>query len=206
VRQCNDVLCYFAKLSPVVKLRLLYSYCSSLHGSELWLLGSREIDAIGVSWRKALKRVWNLPALTHSNILYALCDKWPIEDEICRRSLRFIISCLTTDCSVVCSVARMCLTYFPAKSFIGSNLLYIGSKYDLNVYRLLGPNSDVSILKNLTNKKMFKSVVCCGHDHHAVPTHLLNLVCETIFIRNGSFYLDFEHQYIEDIIVDICTE
>ena len=49
VRQCNDILCHFSKLSPIVKLSLLYSYCSSLYGYELWSLNSREIDAIGVS-------------------------------------------------------------------------------------------------------------------------------------------------------------
>ena len=40
-------------------------------------------------WREALKRVWSLPRLIHSIILYSLCNKWPIEEEIYRRSLLF---------------------------------------------------------------------------------------------------------------------
>ena len=35
-KQINDVLCYFGELDPLIKLRLVYSYCSSLYGSELW--------------------------------------------------------------------------------------------------------------------------------------------------------------------------
>jgi len=112
VRQANDVICYFAKLSPVHKLGLMYSYCSSLYGAELWNLNSPELAAIGVSWRKALKRVWNLPLDTHSHVLYSLCGRWPIEDEVRRRSMRFITSCLSSNCKVVQDVAKMCLTFF----------------------------------------------------------------------------------------------
>jgi hypothetical protein len=71
IGQANDVICYFAKLSSVVKLNLLYTYCSSLYGSEIWDLNSPELAAIGVSWRKALKRLWNLPLGTHAQVLYA---------------------------------------------------------------------------------------------------------------------------------------
>jgi hypothetical protein len=124
VRQTNDV-CYFAKLSPVVKLRLLYSYCSSLYGAELWNLNSPELAAIGVSQRKALKRVWNLPNGTHFHILYAICGKWSIEDEIRRRSLRFIVSCLSSNCSVVRDVVKMCFTSFPATSLLDNNILEV---------------------------------------------------------------------------------
>jgi len=35
VKQINDLLSYFGKLDAIVKLQLLYSYCSSLYGSEL---------------------------------------------------------------------------------------------------------------------------------------------------------------------------
>lgn len=76
VRQANDVIWYFAKLSPVVKLSILYSYYSSLYGAELWNLNSQALAAFGVSWRKALKCVWHLPLGTSSLILYAICCKY----------------------------------------------------------------------------------------------------------------------------------
>jgi len=34
----NNVLCYFRNCSPVVKLKLLRSYCSDFYGSVLWEL------------------------------------------------------------------------------------------------------------------------------------------------------------------------
>jgi len=74
VGQTNSVLCYFGKLPSFVKSKLLYAYCSSLYGCELWDLWNNNIDIICVAWRKAFRRVWNLPFNTHCDILYELSN------------------------------------------------------------------------------------------------------------------------------------
>ena len=61
VKQINDLLSYFGKLDAIVKLQLLYSYCSSLYGSEFWDLSCSAIDVLCVSWRRALKNEWKPP-------------------------------------------------------------------------------------------------------------------------------------------------
>jgi len=38
VGQFNNVLCFFSKLSSLLKYRQFHSYCMSLYGSKLWLL------------------------------------------------------------------------------------------------------------------------------------------------------------------------
>ena len=53
VKQINDMLSLFGKLDAIVKLQLLYSYCSSMYGSELWDLTCSAFDAFCVSWRRA---------------------------------------------------------------------------------------------------------------------------------------------------------
>jgi hypothetical protein len=78
VKQINDVLCYFGKLDCVIKLKLLYSYCSSIYGSELWDLSCTALPSLCVSWRNGLKNVWKLPRNTHAQILYSLCEQRPI--------------------------------------------------------------------------------------------------------------------------------
>ena len=77
IRQVNDGLCYFGKLDSVIKLKLIYSYCSSFYDSSIWDLTCYEVAALCVSWRGALKRVWKLPMNAHSDILYNLCGNWP---------------------------------------------------------------------------------------------------------------------------------
>ena len=75
VEQINEMLCYFRILGASTKLNLLYSFCSSLYGAELWDLSNSDFECICVAWRKALKRVYSLPWRTHSNVLYSLCNK-----------------------------------------------------------------------------------------------------------------------------------
>jgi hypothetical protein len=85
VSQVNDVLCYFGNLGVLTKLNLLFAYCSSLYGSELWDLQNTNIESLCISWRKALRRVWQLPNQTHCDLLYRICNCWPLEDEMYRR-------------------------------------------------------------------------------------------------------------------------
>ena len=107
------------------KLKLLYSFCSSLYGAELCDLSHCDFDCITVAWRKALKRVCSLPWRTHSNILYSLCNKWPIEQEIYRRSLLSGIRCMNSESSVVRYVSRFVDKYGLMHSVMGRNILFV---------------------------------------------------------------------------------
>ena len=49
VKQVNEVLCYFTNLNVSSKLNLLYSFCSSLYGAELWDLSRCDFDCINVA-------------------------------------------------------------------------------------------------------------------------------------------------------------
>ena len=92
VGQANNVLCFFNKVDMLVRLNLFKSYCSSMYGCELWALNNDSVELFCVAWRKALRRVLNLPYNTHSHLLPILADTIPIFDEICKRSARFITS------------------------------------------------------------------------------------------------------------------
>jgi len=47
-------------------IRLCQTYCN---GCELWSLDDSSINAFGVTWRKALRRILNTPPDTHNNLL-----------------------------------------------------------------------------------------------------------------------------------------
>ena len=98
IGQVNSVLCHFGKLPSSVKSKLLYAYCSSLYECELWDLWNKNIDTVCVAWRKALRRVWNLPFNTHCAL--------PVYDVICKRVLSFITKCVHSDCYVVICSTR----------------------------------------------------------------------------------------------------
>ena len=101
----NNVLCYFSKQDPVVKQKLLWSYCTDFYGSGLWDLTHPYVADVCIAWRKGLKRVWELPFRTHSAIVAPLCGMSPVRLELARRCAAFIVKCLYSSNDVVRSVA-----------------------------------------------------------------------------------------------------
>ena len=70
-----------------MKYKLFRSYCSSIYGCELWHLGGGKVNDFCTAWCKGLRRIWNLPYRTHSDILQSLSDDVPVFDEICKHCL-----------------------------------------------------------------------------------------------------------------------
>jgi hypothetical protein len=130
INQTNNVLCYFRKLTSYIKCQLVNSYCMSLYGCELWLLSSPNIDNICVSWRKSLRRVWDLPYNTHCDFLPLLSCTLPLFDVICRRCLSFLFNCIHSKSSLVRYIATYGIVYCRACSIIGRNVLFYLQRYN----------------------------------------------------------------------------
>ena len=77
-----NVLCYFGHLFPVLKLKLIKTFCYSLYGSVLCELDHSNLETLCTTWRKGLRHIWDLPYRTHSNILPLLCSCLPIYSTI----------------------------------------------------------------------------------------------------------------------------
>ena len=130
IEQSNNVLCYFNKLDMCVRIKLFKSFCSSIYGCELWSLADNAIEDFCVAWRKALRRVLNLPLDSHSYLLPLLTDTLPIFIEICRRSAQFILNCLNSRSSLVQFVARHAITIARYNSCIGRNMLFCSNYFN----------------------------------------------------------------------------
>ena len=62
-----------------------------------------------MTWRKAVRRILNIPYDTHNNLLPLLLSNTlglPFFDDLCKRSARFILECIQSDSSIVHSIAR----------------------------------------------------------------------------------------------------
>jgi len=90
VAQVNSVLCNFASVDAIVKMKLLQNYCLSLYGCELWDLCHTGIESICKAWRMGVRHVWGLPYDCRTFILQIISDTLAMYDVICMRSLMFI--------------------------------------------------------------------------------------------------------------------
>lgn len=198
VGQVNNMLCYFCKLTSCVKNRLFQSYCTSLYGCELWLLSTSEIEDLCVSWRKGLRRVWSLPNTSHSYLLHMLSQCLPLFDEISRRSINFIRSCVSHESSLVSHVAQYAVNHARSLSFIGQNVLFCMRRYNCSLRDLLnGP------LNNIINSFVF-------HSSDESMRRSASFLFELIMIRNNRLRIGhcdeiFSLNELQSIIDYVCT-
>ena len=102
----------------------MYSYCSSIYGSQLWDLTCDRIAYLCVSLRRGLKNIWKRPINARANILFGLCGKRPIEAELRYRTLSFIYRCINSDNNTVRSVARHKLSATDRLSTLAKNYVH----------------------------------------------------------------------------------
>jgi hypothetical protein len=174
--QINNVISYFRNRTSLVKLSLMRAYCSSFYGCELWELDHTKLELICTTWRKGLRRIWDLPYDTHNNLLPVLCNSLPIMDELCCRSVNFINNCLVSESHIVRSVAYHSVFVSRAFSPLGRNAQFCCKRYEASLFDLQNINTDfikhcyfVRIDSDLVSKAIF--------------------LLELLFIRDGSFVL-----------------
>ena len=68
-------------------------YSQSGHISTMW--------DVCITWRKGLKRVWELPTRTHSGLVAPLCGLLPLRFALACRCSRFIVKCLNSSNSML---------------------------------------------------------------------------------------------------------
>jgi hypothetical protein len=196
VGQANNVLCFFSKLSPCVKYRLFQSYCMSLYGCELWLLGNEQINDLCVAWRKSLRRIWGLPFKSHCYLLPLLSQCLPLADEICRRSLHFIKVCYNNDSSLVRAVTKYCLQFGRHSSIIGHNLLFCLQLYKCNIEDIINGR-----VNGIINNFVFKSFEDCQLQTACFVRELLLLRENTLLLPDTNLSRD----ELEQLIDFVCT-
>ena len=74
------------------------------YGSELCDLKNRTIEDYCVAWRKGQRKIWKLPYDCSSLNVAVVSNTVPINDELCRRVMNFIHSCLHCDSNFVQSM------------------------------------------------------------------------------------------------------
>jgi len=96
----NNVLCYFKNCDPLVKVNLMSRYCYDFYGCALWDLTHSSVKDACIAWRKGLRRTWDLPYRTHSNLMVPVSGLLPLNYELFCRWASFIAKCLSSANSV----------------------------------------------------------------------------------------------------------
>jgi len=94
----NNVLCYFGNVIFLLSLNynLLRAYCSDFYGCVRWDISNSAIEDVCIAWRKSLRRVWDLPASTHTRLITPLGGLLQLKVELASRCVKFMGNCLST--------------------------------------------------------------------------------------------------------------
>jgi hypothetical protein len=191
--QANNVICSFNKCEAVVRLKLFQSYCLSFYGSVLWDLSNMSIETICTAWRIALRRIWNVPNLTHGKLLAGISLCLPLMDEFRCRFISFVIKCVDSSSDLVKLVSRNAVFNDRENSILGRNILSCCLHYGVSLY-------DLSLL----TRRFIKRGIECERPIDVRDKILLLL--EMLFVREGSHVIPgFCYYDINYIIKCICT-
>jgi hypothetical protein len=124
-------------------IRLFNSYCTSIYGCELCGLYNTGVSVFCVTWRKALRRILGLPFKTHCFLLPLLSDTLPIFIELCKRSSRFIYSCINSPSQLVRSVAWHSVFVAKYGSVLGSNAVLCCERFGWSLEQFVGINGNL---------------------------------------------------------------
>ena len=124
VCKVNSFLANFPNVSSLVKNSLFQQYCMSLYGTNSCMLDHHNIKEVQVAWRKAIRRVWNLPYKTHRALLPHVAEQFPIDVVMYKRFVNHFISGLSHENKSVSQVFKSSLLY---DSRMSKNFLYIAA-------------------------------------------------------------------------------
>ncbi len=129
----NTFLAYFNDVACDIKNKLFKQHCTRFYGSHLCALFDREIEDFYIAWRKAQRRVWGLPYMTHCRLLPHVTDLLPGKVLLSIRFLKHFVTGYCNRNSIVSTVFRSSMCNV---SRLGNNIRDVCFKNDINLHSL----------------------------------------------------------------------
>ena len=108
--QANGFFSAFPGLSADKGAKLFSTYASSYYGCELWS-DANASDILTVAWRKAVRRLCQLPYTTHCNILPCLMGGLSAANIMFRRTVNFVMHNLHNVNDILRGIALSIIVY-----------------------------------------------------------------------------------------------
>ena len=87
LKKANILLVNFKFCSPSTLTCLFRSFCLSLYECALWRIDFKSISTIEIAFNKVLRRIWNLPANSHTRIVHCTARPTSLSFSLLRSSL-----------------------------------------------------------------------------------------------------------------------
>ena len=175
-----------------VKYKLFKSFCMSLYGCVLWDFDSESINRFYVTWRKAIRRLFNVPNRTHSRYIHLICNDMPIKIQLYKRFNKFMYTLLGNDNSCVELAGKLAIA--GSNSYVSKNINIVSRDLKCSRY-------DVFASPCVFRRYVQSYVTSCNNIED-------NIVCgnisDLIYIRDRQL-TRFRSNEINEILEYLCT-
>ena len=160
-----------------------------LYGSIHWDLSRINTQGFFTQWRKCVRKIFNIPYQTHSNLLLGICEDLPVENQIWRRAIKFYGNAFYS----INSLVKLCtkLVVNGSLSKASNTLGYIAFKHNTNKQELLNCFEHYKMLCN-------KTIV--SEDCQQNVGNILDL----LKLRDHNCTA-FSYEEIQCMLTDLCT-
>jgi len=144
-----------------------------------------------------MRKIWKLPQQAHCFLLHLISGCLPVFDELCRRSVSLVRSCLSHDSYLIRFVANYAVVHARSPSCFLVTMFYFA--HTVTILLLTSPISLVRFI-------IFKPFV-----HNSIDDNMrcfANLLYKLIMIRERRLYLNDSVLLtgdVNDIIYYVCT-
>ena len=136
-RRVNNLLADFSFVDSKTPSVLFDSYCMSIYGSQLFkLYDKNSVNCIYVAWRKAIRKIWKIPNISHCRLLPYINDCNHIDSILERRCILFLYNIFNGENQLYVSMIKYSLTN--CDSTLGENIRYLMHKYEFDMHQWHG--------------------------------------------------------------------
>ena len=156
-----------------------------LNGAQLWDFSSPSIVRFYITWRKCIRRLFNLPRNSHCKLLSEICRDLPVHEQLYNRCVNFI-SQLSNSKN---SLSKLCyrLAINGSQSGLCNNINLISSYYRVPKHHL----------------QCYKPTKVSSH------STISSVIYDLLYLRDSLFLCPnpiFDNEELDFMIVCLCTE
>jgi hypothetical protein len=180
----NGLLSNFRSAGKDVISHIFNRQCSHFYGCETWNLTDKNLLIMYTAWRKACRRIWDLPCQARSVLLPPLMRSAHPEELVLRRFATMYNSILRGHNSMMLRVANLSVNSL-TQGLLGRNVSYLSSKWLCGLRPLVNNCTDVACQETKARTEAIRDIQSC-----LTGTHEL---------------FNFESNELKDLLFLICT-
>ena len=191
VYRVNHTTSTLGKCHKSVIVNIFNTKCCHFYGAQSWNFCDPNIKQFETMWNRCVRRILDLPLLTHRILLPGLIGKLSAVEQIYCRFVKLYNGMLKSDNKRIVYIAKMSNTY--RHSIIAENLSLISKRLDCDIFTLC--QYSVSQIKK------------CLLSKYSAVEPIVAQICElSQVLQNQNVFIEgFEKHEVEELLYTLCT-